>query len=276
MRVDAHQHFWRYEPAQYPWIQSDWPLRRDFLPPDLEPILGQAGLDACVAVQARQSLEETRWLLELADRHSFIKGVVGWVDLRSADLERQLEEFAVRPKFAGVRHVVQDEPDERFLLQPDFRRGIGGLARYSLVYDILIYPRQLPAAVELAREFPEQPFVLDHMAKPVIRDSLLSPWREQIQDLAKSPNVTCKVSGLITEAHWTKWRKADFRPCLDVVIEAFGPKRLMFGSDWPVCLLAGSYAQVCELVTDYFAPLSEPDREAILGGTAARVYRLKR
>jgi L-fuconolactonase len=274
MRIDAHQHFWRYDPAAYGWIQSDWPIRRDFLPEDLEPELSAAGLDGCVAVQARQTLEESRWLLELADQWPFIRGVVGWVDLRAPDVAEQLASLAAHPRFVGVRHVAQDEPDDRFLVRPEVQSGIAALRRFDLTYDLLIYPRQLPAATDLARALPEQPFVLDHLAKPAIKTRQLSPWREQVQQLAALPNVCCKVSGLVTEADWKAWRPEEFRPYLDVVFAAFGPDRLMFGSDWPVALLAGSYAPVHRLVREYVAPWG-PDIEAkVFGRNAAAFYGL--
>jgi L-fuconolactonase len=273
MRLDSHQHFWHYSAADYPWMTEPLrALRRDYLPADLQPLLAHAKLDGCVAVQARQSLAETRWLLQLAEQHHFIKGVVGWVDLCSASVDEQIAEFCKQPRFVGVRHVVQDEPDDRFLLRPDFQRGLARLSAYDLTYDILIYPRQLAAALELVRCFPAQPFVLDHLAKPEICRGVLSPWREQVRELAQSPHVCCKVSGLVTEAKWQQWRQDDFRPYLDVVFEAFGPERLLFGSDWPVCTLAGSYEQVFALVDEYTSPLSSTQREGFFGGNAARFY----
>ena len=274
MRIDSHQHFWRFNPADYGWMKSDWPIRRDFLPGDLERELRARNLDGCVAVQARQSLDESRWLLELAEGASIIRGVVGWVNLRSPDVAKELEELAPRPKFVGVRHVVQDEPDDQFMLGKDFQRGIGMLHRFDLSYDLLVFPRQLPAAIALAERFPEQPFVLDHLAKPPIRDGALSPWREQIQQLAKLPNVSCKVSGLVTEADWQSWRAEDFKPYLDVAFEAFGADRLMFGSDWPVCLLAGSYERVFGLVQDYLVRLGADVEAKFFGGNAAGFYGL--
>jgi L-fuconolactonase len=225
-------------------------------------------------VQARQTLEETHWLLKLADSNPFIKGVVGWVDLRSPGLGTKLAEFAKHPKFVGVRHVVQDEPDDRFILGLDFKRGIGKLHSYGLTYDILIYPRQLPAAVELVRSFPEQPFVLDHMAKPLIRDRVLSPWSDHMRSLAKCPNVMCKVSGLVTEASWQVWQAADFKPFLDVAFEAFGPDRLMFGSDWPVALLSATYEKTFELVRDYAVQHGAGTEAKLFGLNAKRFYDL--
>ncbi|MEQ1858844.1 MAG: amidohydrolase family protein [Chthoniobacteraceae bacterium] len=272
MRLDSHQHFWSYDAAQYPWIPQGSPLHRDWLPDDLAPLLAAAGLDGCIAVQARQTVEESRWLLTLADHAPIIRGVVGWVDLRSERVEEQLAEFAPHAKFRGVRHVVQDEPDDQFMLGADFLRGIGKLKAFGLAYDILIFPKQLPAAIELARRFPEQPFVLDHIAKPLIKDGTVEPWAAQIRELAKSPNVMCKVSGMVTEARHGAWRAEDFRPYLDVVLEAFGVERLMFGSDWPVCLLSGSYPETFGLVHDYAAHLDPAQQAALFGGNAARFY----
>ena len=272
MKLDSHQHFWKYDAAQYGWMKPAWPIRRDYLPDDLQPLLARCGLDGAIAVQARQSVEESRWLLELADQHPLIKGVVGWVDLRSERVEDELARFAPHPRFVGVRHVVQDEPDDDFMLRPEFLRGIGKLRQFDLRYDILIFPKQLPAAIELVRRFPDQPFVLDHLAKPFIRDGLLSPWREQIRTLAEFSNVLCKVSGMVTEAHWQNWRAADFRPYLDVVFAAFGPERLMLGSDWPVSLLAATYEESFGLVNDYLEQFPAAVREQVLGGNAVSFY----
>lgn len=274
MRIDSHQHFWRYSANEYPWIRADWPIQRDFLPEDLAPELKTCGLDGCIAVQARQSFEETRWLLELAGRSPIIKGVVGWVDLCDPAVEEQLARFTVDPKLVGVRHVVQDEPDDRFMCRDDFQRGIGKLAQFGLTYDILIYPRQLPAAIDLVSSFPKQPFVLDHLAKPLIRDAILEPWSEQVHELAKAPNVMCKLSGLATEARWHGWRTDDFKPYLDVVWSAFGPDRLMYGSDWPVALLAATYQQVFDLVDVFLQPFGDDAKAKIFGINAAKFYGL--
>jgi L-fuconolactonase len=272
-RIDSHQHFWKYDPGQYPWIQSDWPIRCDFLPEDLAPLLRAEGFDGCVAVQARQSLAETRWLLELARDNDFIAGVVGWVDLRSPELGEQIA--AVRhPKLAGVRHVVQDEPDDQFMLQPEFLRGIEMLREFGLTYDILIFPKQLPAAIELVRRFPDQPFVLDHLAKPFIRDGVLEPWRGQMRELAQFPNVLCKLSGMVTEAAWGRWKPEDFRPYLETAWSAFGEDRLMIGSDWPVCLLSGDYPSTVRIVDAFLEEFPEEARAKVLGGNAVRFYKL--
>jgi L-fuconolactonase len=274
MKIDAHQHFWAYDAAQYPWIPPGSPLHRNWLPGDLRPLLEAHGISGCVAVQARQSIEESRWLLRLADEAEIIKGVVGWVDLRSSSVEAKLAELTQHPKFVGVRHVVQDEPDDRFLLQAEFVRGLEKLAAYDLAYDLLIYPRQLPAAIELVQRLPAQRFVLDHIAKPPIAATTLEPWRTQIRELALSSNVMCKVSGFITEADHRAWKAADFAPYLDTVFEAFGEDRLLFGSDWPVCLFAASYAQVCEVMSDYAGALAPEAQAKLWGGNAARFYRL--
>jgi len=276
MTIDSHQHFWRYTAASYPWMTDKLAsLRRDYLPEALAPLLKQTGLDGCVAVQAQQTVAEARWLLSLTDAHPFIKGVVGWVDLQSDRVEEQLAELARHPRFVGVRHVVQDEPDNNFMLRPAFQRGIGKLRQFNLAYDILVFPKQLPASIQLAANLPEQRFVLDHIAKPFIRDGTISPWSEQIRELAKAPNVWCKVSGMITEAKWTGWRAEDFRPYLDVVFEAFGVERLMFGTDWPVATLAGTYQEVHQLAASYVRNLTAEQQARFFGGSATEFYRLR-
>lgn len=272
MRLDAHQHFWRYDAAEYPWIPAATPLHRDWLPADLAKVQGPLGLEGSIAVQARQTVAESDWLLGLADADPRVKAVVGWVDLRSPDVEADLARLSRHPRFAGVRHVVQAEVDDRFMMGTEFVRGIGQLASFHLTYDILIIPKQLPAAIELANRFPGQPFVLDHIAKPLIKAGIVEPWREQIRELAKAPHVLCKVSGMVTEADEGNWKAGDFTPYLDVVFEAFGEDRVMFGSDWPVCLLAGSYERVFKLVDDYAARFSATAREKLFGGNAARFY----
>ncbi|HYE29848.1 MAG TPA: amidohydrolase family protein [Methylomirabilota bacterium] len=275
-KVDAHQHFWIYSQAEYPWIQPTWAIKRSFLPKDIKPELDRSGFDFCVAVQARQSLEETQWLLELAREHRFIAGVVGWVDLRSDKLTQQLTVFSNDPHFVGVRHVVQDEPDDNFMLRADFQNGIRQLKCFNLAYDILIYPKQLPAAIALASKFPEQRFVLDHMAKPNIKDGALEPWATQIRELAAQPNVSCKISGLVTEAEWNGWAPDHFRKFLDVAWEAFGDDRLMVGSDWPVALNAAeSHAEVMQLATSYLAQFPAATQQKFLGDNAIRFYNLK-
>jgi L-fuconolactonase len=278
--IDAHQHFWRYSPAEYPWIGVGMErIARDFLVADLEAVARPEGIGGSVAVQARQSLAETRWLLELAAAQPFIRGVVGWVDLRSGEVGEQLAALLDRPnavvgKLVGVRHVVQDEPDPRFLLGEAFVGGLRQLAPFGLTYDLLLYPPQLPAAVELAGLLPTQPFVLDHLAKPRVKTGEIADWRRDIESLARHQNVSCKVSGLVTEAAWQAWKPTDFRPYLDVVLTAFGPERLMIGSDWPVCLVAASYAEVARIARDFFSGLSPAEQAEIAGGTARRIYGL--
>jgi L-fuconolactonase len=275
MRLDAHQHFWSYDAAQYPWIPPGSPLHRSWLPDDLAALQQPLGFDGSIAVQARQVVEESDWLLGLADKHANVKGVVGWVDLRADRVEVDLDRLAKHPKFVGVRHVVQEEPDDDFMLGREFQRGISKLAAYGLTYDILIYPKQLPAAIRLVENFPEQPFVLDHIAKPFIKAGTLEPWATQLRRLAKLPNVHCKVSGMLTEADHQAWHAEQFRPYLDTVFEAFAPARLMYGSDWPVCLFAGSYEQAYRLVDDYARGVTAAERAGLFGGNAAAFY-LKR
>lgn len=272
VKLDAHQHFWRYSAAGYPWIPKGSPLERDWLPEDLAALQSPLGFDGSIAVQARQTLEETRWLLSLADQHPRIKRVVGWVNLRSEELPAQLVEFAAHPKFVGVRHVVQDEPDDRFMLGADFLRGLGQLQAFSLTYDLLIFPKQLPAAREVAARFPKQSFVLDHIAKPAIKERRFEPWASEIRELARHPNVFCKLSGLVTEADHQQWREDDLLPYLDVVAEAFGPARLMIGSDWPVCLLAASYERTMNVVTTWARKFSSAGQASIFGGNCAQFY----
>lgn len=275
VKIDAHQHFWKYSVADYGWINDAMTvLKRDFLPDDLQPMLQSVGFDGSIAVQARQSLAETRWLLELADRNEFVRGVVGWVDLCSPLVGDQLRQFAANRKLVGVRHVVQDEPDDRFMLRPEFKRGLARVADFSLVYDLLLYPRHLPVAVELVRAFPGQAFVLDHIAKPAIAKGTLEPWSRDIRALAEFPNVACKLSGMVTEAKWWQWKTEDFGPYLDVVLRAFGPSRLMIGSDWPVCTLSADYASTLGLVRESIGALSGSELDGIVGGNCAEVYGL--
>lgn len=273
-RIDAHQHFWRYDPVRDAWITDEMAvLRRDFLPEELEVQLRERRMDGTVAVQADQSERETEFLLDLARRHPSVRGVVGWVDLRSPDLPERLEYFSGFERFRGVRHIAQAEPDG-FLARDDVVDGIARLGAFGLTYDILVYAHQLPGALALVERLPDQPFVVDHIAKPKIREGEREPWTTQIRRLARHPNVYCKVSGLVTEADWERWKPEDVRPYLDVVFEAFGADRLMFGSDWPVCLLAASYARVVELIERYAEQLSRDDRDQLFGGTAIRFYGL--
>jgi L-fucono-1,5-lactonase len=276
-RIDAHQHFWKYDPREYDWIDDTMEgLKRDFLPTDLEPELARAGFSACVAVQARQHLEETAWLLDLAERHPFVAGVVGWVELRSPDARGQLARFAKRSKLVGIRHIVQAEPDDRFLLREDFGRGVAVLEELGLAYDILVYPRHLKVAAEFAGRFPGMRLVLDHLAKPEIRTGEIRDWARDLRALAARPNVLCKLSGLVTEADWARWTPAQMRPYLDTAFECFGPERLMIGSDWPVCTVASDYARTMGIVLDYMRDRPEAERAAVLGGNAQRFWKLER
>ncbi len=276
MIVDAHQHFWRYNAARHAWITDIMqPLKRDFLPADLEPELIRNHVDGCIAVQAEQSDYETEFLLGLAADSPRVVGVIGWTDLASATIEEQLRSYIRFRKLRGFRHIVQDEPDDRFLIRDDIARGIKVLSQFGYTYDILIRPRQLPAAIELVSRLPEQKFVLDHIAKPDIANGTLEVWASQIRHMADYPNVYCKLSGLVTEARWGSWKKEDFRPFLDTVWQAFGANRLMFGSDWPVCLLAGNYSRVKQLIEDYVQQFTKSEREQVFGKTAACFYGLQ-
>jgi L-fuconolactonase len=275
VRIDAHQHFWRYDEREYDWISEGMEsLRRDFLPADLEPELRRAGFQGSIAVQARQSLEETRWLLELAERNPFVVGVVGWVDLRSPEAALQLDALRGNPKLVGVRHVAQSEPDDRFLVGEDFLRGVGLLEGRGLAYDILIYPRHLRVAAEFVDRFPGLRFVLDHAAKPEIRTGEIRDWARDLSTLARLPNVVCKLSGLVTEADWRAWSPEGVRPYLDVAWDAFGPERLLIGSDWPVCTLAAEYGRTMDLVLDYLSRRPTTEQEAVCGGNARRLWNL--
>ena len=274
MRIDAHQHFWHYDPVQYGWIdESMRALRRDFTPADLGPEAARAGIDRTIAVQARQALEETRWLLQLADRHAFIAGVVGWVDLQCADVDVQLEELTADARLIGVRHILQAEP-AGFLSSSAFRRGLARVERYGLTYDILVYSRQLPEVVELVAAFPNQRFVLDHLGKPDIKGGGFAAWRRHFAALGGFPHVWCKLSGLVTEADWRSWTAAQLRPYIDTALECFGPDRLMIGSDWPVCTLASSYALTLGTLEHALAACSGAERASVLGGTAQRLWGL--
>lgn len=275
MNIDAHHHYWRYNAQEYDWIDGSMAaLRRDFLPEDLLPELQRSGIGGVISVQARQSLQETGWLLDLAERTPWMLGVVGWADLRSPECPRQLEELARRPKLKALRHVVQAEPDPEFLQGEAFNRGIRALLPHALAYDLLIFWHQLPASIRFVDRHPDQVFILDHLAKPDARNSQLEPWGSRLRELARRPQVYCKLSGLVTEAQWDTWTEEQLRPYLDAALEAFGPRRLMFGSDWPVCLVASSYERWHRLITDWLAPLSPDERAAIMGTNARKAYRL--
>lgn len=274
MRIDAHQHFWVYNPSKHGWIdESMAAIRHDFLPDDLKPLLVANGIHGSVVVQVCQTLEETDWLLQLAKTNPFILGVVGWVDLRSPGLRSVLETLAGNRKLVGIRHIAQSEPDG-FLLQPDFLYGISQLEEFNLAYDILIYTKHLPIVTEFVSRFPRQRFVLDHLAKPPIKSGAIDLWAREIRELASYSNVYAKLSGLVTEADWHAWKPADLKPYLDIAFECFGSGRLMIGSDWPVCNLAGSYQSVVEPIKAYLSRFTTEAREAVLGGNAAKFWRL--
>ena len=276
MVIDSHHHFWNYDPVQYDWIDDSMKLiRTDFLPGNLEQTIRGAGVDGVISVQARQSLTETDWLLEMARQHSFIKGIVGWVPLCSSNIEPLLERYSNEKFLKGVRHVIQGEPDPEYMLRSDFNYGLSLLKNYQLVYDILIVEQQLPDTIRFVDQHEEQLFVLDHLAKPLIKGNVISPWKENIRELAKRPHVNCKISGMVTEADIKGWTAAQLRPYFDVVLEAFGPDRLLFGSDWPVCLVATTFRQWLELVLENISAFSTSEQDRIMGRNAERIYNLE-
>lgn len=275
MRIDAHQHFWIFDPIRDAWIDDTMSvIQRDFLPKDLERLLSANDMDGCVAVQADQSEIETEFLLDLAVKNDFVKGVVGWVDLRKGNVDERLAHYAQNDFFKGVRHIAQGEDDD-FLVRPDVQKGISYLAKHGLTYDILVFARQLPAAIELAKAFPQQKFVLDHIAKPQISKGLDADWQANITTLAKCQNVLCKLSGMVTETSDYVWQKSDFTPFLDFVFACFGVDRVMYGSDWPVCLLAADYRAQLNILQEYISDFSESEQSKIMGLNAASFYDLK-
>ncbi len=276
IKIDAHHHFWRFNQAEYSWIDERMKsLRRDFLPADLEPQLSVAGYSGSVVVQARQTVEETRWLLTLSTKYNFIKGVVGWLDLCNKDeLKRQLDVFSKSGKFVGVRHVVHDEPDDSFMLRDEFLQGISILKDYNLTYDLLLFPKHLPVAQMLVSMFPEQKFVLDHIGKPLINEKITDPWKEDLITLGNNSNVWCKLSGMVTEADWQNQKPEDFNQYLDIVFSVFGPERLMIGSDWPVSLLAGKYQNVMDITENYISGMPDEIRRKIAGENCVEFYGL--
>ncbi|WP_422349987.1 amidohydrolase family protein [Flagellimonas sp.] len=276
MTIDSHQHFWNYSPEKHAWIDDEMAvIRRDFLPEHLEKVYAENDIDGCVAVQADQSLEETDFLLDLAATHEFVKGVVGWVDLRSVAVEKELEKYQSNSFLKGWRHVVQGEPDHNFLLRPSFTRGISLLEKYGYTYDILVFPHQLGAVLEFVKQFPNQQFVIDHIAKPYIKDGFYDGWAVLMQKIAEHGNVHCKLSGMVTEADYKHWVPDQFDSYINLVLEAFGPDRVMFGSDWPVCLVAANYQQVKQLVANAIAGLSQSEKDKIMGANAMAFYKLK-
>lgn len=275
--IDAHHHLWRFNADDFGWIDDSMEkLKRDFLPPELETEIAAAGVTGTVVVQARQKLQETWWLLELADSYDFIKGVVGWVDLRSTELRKQLDQLANHPKMVGVRHVIQSEADDDFMLRPAFVKGIEVLQEYNLSYDLLLFPKHLRRAIELVGMFPEQRFVLDHISKPFIKSGIIQPWKDDIEALAANPNVWCKISGMVTEADLNNWEYDDFVPYMKIVCDAFGSDRIMLGSDWPVCKLSGEYNEVMEIPFAYFRNQDDDKKESIYNYNAIECYQLEK
>lgn len=272
--IDSHQHFWHYEPVKHSWINDEMAvIRKDFLPADLAPIIKSNGVIGTVAVQADQTEAETNFLLGLAEESNFIKGIVGWVDLRSSSIIERLEHYAQFKNIKGFRHVLQGE-EPSFMLQPSFLNGIASLKAHNFTYDILIFPKQLEASLDLVKQFPNQPFVIDHLAKPYVKAGQIDEWAKGIVALSEHENVFCKVSGMVTEADYKKWQPQNFTPYLDVVVEAFGMRRLMFGSDWPVCQVAASYQQMMGIVEDYFDSFSSDEKNQFFNQNAANFYNL--
>ncbi len=275
MKIDSHQHFWLFNEERDSWINEEMEvIKRDFMPEDLEPLLLEQDFDGCVAVQAAQDDAQTEFLLSLADQNDFIKGVVGWIDLQSSGLEEKLSTYSDKKLLKGFRHVLQDEPEDDYMLRPAFMKGVKMLANYDYTYDILIFPRHLKNALIFAQSLKNQRLVIDHMAKPYIKDGLIDDWKRDIQGFKGLDHVSCKVSGIITEADWHHWRQEDLRPYLDVAFEVFGTNRLMFGSDWPVSLLAGNYPEVTAVLNRYLESFSKDEKDKIMGGNATRFYKL--
>ncbi len=276
LKIDAHQHFWKFDPIRDSWIGDEmYSIRKDFLPGDLLPVLQDTGIDGCVSVQADQSEEENDFLLDNAARYDFIKGVVGWVDLQHPDVEDRLARYRSFPVLKGFRHVLQGERDRALMLKPAFKRGIGSLKKFGYTYDILIYPDQLGYAREFIAGFPDQPFIIDHIAKPHIKDRYITEeWKDAIRAVAAHGNAYCKISGMVTEADWKHWKPEHLKPYMDTVVEAFGTERILYGSDWPVCLVAADYRQVLQLVQDYFSSFSQDEQAAFFGGNAINFYHL--
>ena len=272
MKVDAHNHFWNYDAVKHSWIDGSMTaIQQSFLPEEFGKILNENGIDGCVAVQVEQNLEENDYLLALADKHSFIKAVVGWVDLRADDLDEQLQKLSQQQKLKGFRHIAQAEAND-FLSAQAIKNGVAKLAEYNFTYDILVFPQQLPAAIELVKACPNQKFVLDHLAKPYIKSGDINQWKKDITELSKYENVYCKISGMVTEADWKNWKPVDFIPYIEVSFEAFGAQRLMFGSDWPVCLLAADYQEVKNILSSYINTLSLTEQNQFWGNNAVEFY----
>ncbi len=274
-RIDTHQHFWKYDPTKQVWMNGDMEiLKTDFLPEQLQPILQNSNLDGCISVQANQAEEDNIFLLDLAESYPFIRGIVGWVDLCAENIEQRLDYYQQFKKIKGFRHVLHDEKQRDFMLRPDFINGISKLKKYKYSYDVLIFTDQLGYTMDFIKTFPEQAFVIDHIAKPLIKQQILSEWKTFMKAITSFPEVYCKISGLVTEADWKNWKKEDFKIYLDVVIESFGVDRIMYGSDWPVCLLAATYEEQYNVVADYFSGFSEVEKSKIFGGNSISFYQL--
>lgn len=278
MIVDAHHHFWDPRTADYPWLTDELAaIRRPFGPDDLAPLLNATAVNRTVLVQTRSSVDETRDFLAVAAATPFVAGVVGWVDLSADDVGATIDALRAGPggnRLVGIRHQVHDEADPDWLRRADVRRGIAAVGQAGLAYDLLVRPRELPSALETVRDLPDVRFVIDHLAKPEIANGALEPWASRLAPFGGLANAWCKVSGMVTEANWTSWRTEDFTPFVGHAVDVFGPERLLFGSDWPVCLLAASYERVHDLARETLAELSESEREGVFGGNAAEVYRL--
>ena len=275
MVIDSHQHFWKYEPVKHDWIDDDMSvIRRDFSPSDLAKVYQENSIDGCVAVQADQTLEETDFLIDLASNNNFIKGIVGWADLRAENIEDVLEKYSTSKIVKGFRHVVQGEPDHNFLLRPNFSRGIALLEKYNFTYDILVFPHQLGSVLEFVKKFPNQKFVIDHIAKPYIKDGYFDGWATMMTAIGKYENVSCKMSGMVTEAEYNTWTPEQIHPYMNTALEAFGSKKILFGSDWPVCLVAGNYSKIKKLTTNFISQLSQIEQNSIMGNNAIEFYNL--
>jgi L-fuconolactonase len=274
-RTDSHQHFWKFDPVRDSWINDDMKIiQKNFLPEDLQPLLKQNGFDGCVAVQSDQTEAENHFHFQNAENFDFIKGIVGWIDLQSKAVEERLEYYTQFKKIKGFRHVLQGEPQRDLMLQPAFMNGISLLRKYNFTYDILIFKDQLQYIPKFVSSFPDQRFVIDHISKPNIKSGEIDQWKQDIKQIAQFENVHCKISGMVTEANWKNWKKEDFKPYIDVVVEAFGINRIMFGSDWPVCLVAASYDEMLGIAEDYFSSFSKEEQERFFGLNAIRFYNL--
>lgn len=275
MRIDSHQHFWKYDPASHVWMTGEMNvLKKDMGPDELYPLLEVCGIQGSIAVQASQSEDENSFLLALSEKYPFIRGIVGWTDLQAEDVAERLSCYSTKEKIKGFRHVIHDEADIDFMLRPAFLRGIRALQPFGFTYDMLIYSAHLPNALKLIRQFPDQPFIIDHIAKPAIKEHEIAHWKKLLTPVAALPNVYCKISGMVTEAAWRHWKQDDFMPYIDTVVNLFGTERILYGSDWPVCILSASYTEVYDIVKRYFQNFSTEDQQKFFGMNAKRFYRL--